>query len=444
MKLDEQVLPVAADLAEIAALATGPTGGHGHPTHPQVPAETPHALRLLLIGDLATTGFGTVTMDLGRALLARGVDCRFLSLNEMVELPEMFAGRTAMLGQGWLAFDGENATQASDRINHLFTGGAFEDGWAPEQAVIIGDAGSLLGNPVLSIVPQGFPLWHYVPIEGIGLPPAWLSIWAVAKPIAMCEFGADEIAKLTGTRPPVVYHGVDTDVFRPATPLRPIVAGGRVLRSRGECRRLFGGDPTRTWLLRTDRYMPRKAYPSLLRSVMPVLAAHPEVDMVIHCRPRDEGGDIRVELSKYGALANRVLLTGLGGRLPREGLVALYNAADLYVSTSAEGFGLTVAEALACGIPAVGLDYSSVPEVIGSAGTVVPVGSLMDNPYSYFWALPNEAAYTEAVEFLVTHKHKREQLGMLGAMRVKSKFQWSRAAEQFEAILAPAVVEVAA
>lgn len=401
-------------------------------------------MKLLLIGDLATTGFGTVTMDLGLALLARKVDCRFLSLNEMGELPGPFEGRTAMLGIGWLAFDGDNAALASERINYLFSGGAFEDGWAPEAAVVIGDAGSLLGNPLLSIVPKGFPMWHYVPIEGIGLPPAWLSIWSVAKPIAMCEFGADEITKLTGTRPPVVYHGVDTDVFRPASPLRPLVVGGKILKSRADCRAMFGGNPTRTWLLRTDRYMPRKAYPSMLRSVMPVLAAHPEVDLVIHCKPRDEGGDIRVELTKYGELAKRVILTGMGGRLPREALVALYNAADLYVSSSAEGFGLTVAESLACGTPAVGLDYSSVPEVIGSAGALVPVGTLMDNPYGYFWALPHEPKFTEAVEFLATHKHRREQFGMLGAMRVRSMFQWSHAAEQFETIVTPQVVEVAA
>jgi glycosyltransferase involved in cell wall biosynthesis len=74
---------------------------------------------------------------------------------------------------------------------------------------------------------------------------------------------------------------------------------------------------------------------------------------------------------------------------------------------------------------------------------VVPVGSLLDNPYSYFWALPAERAYTEAVEYLVTHKHRREQLGMLGSMRVKSNFQWARAAEQFEGLLT-AAEEVAA
>ncbi len=32
--------------------------------------------RILFFGDLAATGFGTVTMDLGRALLDRGEDVR--------------------------------------------------------------------------------------------------------------------------------------------------------------------------------------------------------------------------------------------------------------------------------------------------------------------------------------------------------------------------------
>ncbi len=62
--------------------------------------------RLLFLGDSAGTGFGTVTKDLGTALLALGVDVRFVSLNEQpVELEEPFAGRTATLGlpDGWLS-----------------------------------------------------------------------------------------------------------------------------------------------------------------------------------------------------------------------------------------------------------------------------------------------------------------------------------------------------
>src|SRR5690349_11545329 len=51
-------------------------------------------MKLLFFGDAATTGFGSVTMDLGRALLNLGVDVRFVSQNDLPELPEPFASRT--------------------------------------------------------------------------------------------------------------------------------------------------------------------------------------------------------------------------------------------------------------------------------------------------------------------------------------------------------------
>ena len=388
-------------------------------------------MKLLMVGDLDVTGFGTVTMDLGRALLAAGVDVRFVA-DAAGELPEPFASRTAILKEGRL----ELTDEGRENFSHLFRGGAFEDGWIPDVGLLIGDPGSLLGNPIL-LVAEGCPLWHYAPIEGTDIPPAWRFIWDVAKPIAYCEFGANEIERATGVRPPWIHHGVDTDVFREVSGLRPLVVEGRILRTKAQCKALFGLNPNRTILLRTDRFMPRKAYPSMFRAVMPVLAARPEVDLVIHCRPRDLGGDIRVELSKYGDLSKRVMLTP--GRLPREGLVALYNAADLYLSSGPEGFGLTIAEALACGVPAVGLDYTAVPEVIGPAGTVVPVGALTDSIYSYFWAVPDEERYAEAVAFLVTHKHHREQLGMLGSMHVRSKFQWAEAARKFIDVMTPEV-----
>ena len=396
-------------------------------------------MKLLIVGDLDSTGFGSVTMDLGQALLAQDIDVRFVAETKM-ELPEPFLSRTALLLAGWLAVNDEGR----EHFSRLFSGGAFPDGWVPDCGLLIGDPGSLMGNPILSVVPEGFPIWHYAPIEGIDLPPAWGSIWSVAKPIAMCQFGVDEIERASGYKAPFVYHGVDTETFREVSGLRPLVVDHKVLRTKADCRGIFGLDPNRTVLLRTDRYMPRKAYPSMFRAVMPILEAHPEVDLVLHCKPRDIGGDIRVELSKYGALASRVLLTGLGGRLPREGLVALYNAADIYLSSGPEGFGLTIAEALACGLPAVGLDFTAVPEVIGPGGTLVPVGSLVDSIYSYFWAIPDETKYTEAVEYLVTHKHKREQLGALGAMHVRSKFSWATAASQFVTIMAGAQSQEAA
>ncbi len=403
--------------------------------------------KILFLGDSAGTGFGTVTKDLGSALLALGEDVRFVSLNEQPtgELEEPFAGRTAKIGMpdGWLS-----AGMAVAAIEGMFTGALFEDDWVPETALILGDMGSLKVSPVLKVLPDGFPAFHYVPIEGIGLPPSWAAVWRRITPVAMSEFGADAIAALGLPRPAVVYHGVDTDAFHPVTPQTPLVfrdaKGLTVLRSKGDCRAFLGWPKDDLILFRADRNMPRKRYPSLFRAVAPVLAKHPGVRLIWHCLTLDEGGDLSDEWSKYGS--PRMASTGLHDRyggVDRKVLCAMYAAADIYVSTSAEGFGLTIAESLACGTPAIGLDYSSVPEVIGDAGLVVR-SHLIDNIYSYFWAAADEPSYTAAVESLVTDRQARKLAGLRGPIRIREKFSWSIAAHQFRDLFAAAVPEAVA
>ena len=406
-------------------------------------------MRILFVGDTAPTGFGTVTFGLGEELLKLGLDVRFISLNESTNqlMPPSFEGRVALLGakDGWLGIGTPEETKLTrERLAGMFTGGAFEDGWAPERAIVVGDVGSLKISPVLKFIPEGFPVLHYVPIEGMDSPPRWARIWEQVSPVAMSVFGADEIERATGTRPPVVYHGIDHDSFWPVSPMRPIVlTDGKTLiklTSKEDCKRFLGvkGD----LIFRADANAPRKMYASLLRSLAPVLQAHPEVEFRFHCAVQDQGGDLADEVSKYDPpLQVRMSPTGLFP-CDRKLLNTMYNAADLYVSSGAEGFGLTIAEALACGTPVVGLGYSSVPEVVGPGGTCVPVGGLIDSIYSCLWARPDERKFTEAVEFYITHPARSREAGMLGSMHVR-KFNWRTAAEQFAALMAERV-EVAA
>ena len=60
---------------------------------------------------------------------------------------------------------------------------------------------------------------------------------------------------------------------------------------------------------------------------------------------------------------------------PRETLPMIYNAFDVYCFPSVSGeetFGLTVLEAMACGVPPVISDFDGVPSVVGEAGLIVP------------------------------------------------------------------------
>lgn len=423
--------------AQAAAPDLPPTGGR----------------RVLFLGDTAGTGFGTVTRDLALAMVRRGMDVRILSMNEDAGFhidpawPRELVARTILLGMddGWLggASSGKEALGVVAKAMGIFAGTTIP-GWRPEVVLIVGDHASMEMSPwSRELLPPDLPAWAYTPIEGVDLPPSWGKLWGRVKPIAMTQFGAEQIAKVTGEVPPVVYHGIDPDSFWEVSPSRPLelnLGKGKTVRlaSKHDCRVFLGWPTAATILFRADRLMPRKTFPAMFRQLAPVLARHQDVLLFLHCRTIDQGGNMWHEVSKYpDFIRDRIGSTGFhdkDGGAPRQVLMAMYNAADLYVSTSAEGFGLTVAESLACGTPAVALNYSSLPEVVGPAGILVDDFALMDNVYSYFWAMPKGHGFQEAVERLVQDPTERRRLGKLGPIHV-AQFDWSSAAAQMDAIL---------
>jgi glycosyltransferase involved in cell wall biosynthesis len=87
--------------------------------------------------------------------------------------------------------------------------------------------------------------------------------------------------------------------------------------------------------------------------------------------------------------------------VPEATLVDLYRGADLFVFPSlAEGFGLPVAEALACGTPSIASDRTSLPELL-------PADALFD---------PGDAgAIAKAIERALTDKGHRDRLAAWAA-----------------------------
>ena len=176
----------------------------------------------------------------------------------------------------------------------------------------------------------------------------------------------------------------------------------------------------------------------------PVLAAHPDAMLVIHCAPMDEGGILEELISREPGASEtapaagthpQVVLTRAHDTfrgLSDEELNVLYNAADLYVSpTMAEGFGLTLAEAGACGRARSSRPTTRPdPRRSARAPSSIPTVGYITNVYAHEWALVDEPALTAAVERLITRPAARAELSAAGRRHV-ARLTWDAAAGAF-------------
>jgi glycosyltransferase involved in cell wall biosynthesis len=95
------------------------------------------------------------------------------------------------------------------------------------------------------------------------------------------------------------------------------------------------------------------------------------------------------------------------GYVPDEMMPFYYSLADVFVLPSLlEGFGLPLAEAMACGTPIVATTAGSIPEVVGDAGLLVPP---MDSQ-----------ALAGAVHGLLADGVLRRDMGARGVRRARS------------------------
>ncbi|MGB3904523.1 MAG: glycosyltransferase family 1 protein [Anaerolineae bacterium] len=112
-------------------------------------------------------------------------------------------------------------------------------------------------------------------------------------------------------------------------------------------------------------------------------------------------------------LQDQVLFTG---RVGRHLLPLVYNGAVLFVYASLyEGFGLPVLEAMACGVPVVASNISSLPEIVGEAGVLVD---------------PTDTdELASSMADLLGDRERRLELRAAGLARA-GWFSWERAAQE--------------
>lgn len=163
----------------------------------------------------------------------------------------------------------------------------------------------------------------------------------------------------------------------------------------------LGLSAERRFVLAVGQYVPYKNHDGVVRIFAQVAASFPDVDLVLVQRISRRSHALR-KLTRDLGIAERVHI------LPtttHEDLLHLFSAAQALLHPSfCEGFGLPLAEAMACGCPVVTSDRSAMAEVVGDAG-------LLASPYDI-------SAMASALRTLLADPAARDRYRQKGLQRV--------------------------
>jgi glycosyltransferase involved in cell wall biosynthesis len=170
------------------------------------------------------------------------------------------------------------------------------------------------------------------------------------------------------------------------------------------------------YLIYTGIYKLRKNHAGLLQAFKTFVDKGGHAQLVI-AGPMEDGEEMLRRLAQDLGVADRVVFTGFveHGDLP-----ALYSGASVYACPSLyEGFGFTVLEAMACGVPVVCSRETSLPEVAGAAALYADAR----NPQEFGNAL-YQVFRDQALRAMLVNK----------GMNNLQRFQWKHAAERTLAV----------
>ena len=116
---------------------------------------------------------------------------------------------------------------------------------------------------------------------------------------------------------------------------------------------------------------------------------------------------------------------------PREKLPVIYNAFDVYCFPSMSGeetFGLTVLEAMACGVPPVVPNFDGVPSVVGDAGLVADAENF-EQDVATLVSYPCPMSFTEKINTLLNNTEMWQALSEKARQRALL-FTWNKTARR--------------
>ncbi len=166
------------------------------------------------------------------------------------------------------------------------------------------------------------------------------------------------------------------------------------------------------FILYFGKLEPRKNLIGLIQAFEELNKNFSVIDLVIAGEPGWLYKDLKKALMK-SKFKDKIYLTG---RIPEEDKIFIYNLAEIFVYPSFfEGFGFPPLEAMACGVPVITSNQTSLPEIVSTAAVMI-------NPLKV-------DEMVEAMLLILNNPDLRNYYSKAGIENAK-KFNWEKTAIQ--------------
>ncbi|MEN9434384.1 MAG: hypothetical protein RLZZ422_1973 [Pseudomonadota bacterium] len=221
--------------------------------------------------------------------------------------------------------------------------------------------------------------------------------------VACSHFNAWQIQNHYKKFPDVIYNGVDINHFKPNTLVRNLK------------RRELKYDEQDIILAFAGRLVGWKGIRLIIEVLAKYFYSKPHIKLLI-IGDGPELGQLQKSVREY-QLDNRVSWLG---KVSHSHIPDYYNAADIGVfpSIGDEAFGITIAEAMSCGLPVIASYIGGIPELVGNdeqCGLLFTTGHVDD--------------LAEKINNLLnSDKHLR--MGIKARERIMQQFTWQHSAQR--------------
>lgn len=359
---------------------------------------------LILSDDGLSTGYGRISMEVNTRLHKRGYPLMAASLYYDGLLPSTLDGQPLPY---WVAALAGKPNWVESVVNII-------NAYQPDIVHVIQDANYA---EALRNAPVDWSRFAFVvttPVDGVPVHPPWVNVLKGADgTLSISQFGVDA-HRAAGIPSELCRPGVDANVFFPMSE-----SDRRAMRAR------CGVAPDAFVVGTMAQNQGRKDIPDMLRAFFAFASDKPTARYLLDMEPTSPAGwDILSVCQQRGWDASKLLFRADVQRAGIAHLRERYNLLDAHMCIShREGYGLPLAEAMACGVVSIALDYTSGTEICGDGKGVLIQPIEYTGISTWGGALdkfPNVTQLTAALQMLYDEPDTRRSIARKG-------MEWARA-----------------